>query len=178
MVIIEVLTAEDHLVEQVLNCLEKVVARCETGSTMDRESVREVLDFLRQFADPCHPADGEEPLFPSRDRHGLPRQGGPTSVALKEHDRGRKHDRAMTAAVAAAAAGDFAAQYVFLKHATAYVRGLRAYLKKHDYSIFPMADRLLTDTEDQLLPTAFDGVEPDDMGEGLYKHPLRLTDAR
>jgi len=59
------LMTEHRLIEQVLNCLEKVVQQAEAEKQLEKKSALEVIDFCSAFADGCHHTKEEATCFPS-----------------------------------------------------------------------------------------------------------------
>lgn len=170
----EILKSEHRVIEQVLNCLEKMAEGARRGE-LDAESAREALDFFRSFADGCHHGKEEVHLFPAMEAKGLPRQGGPTGVMLYEHETGRQHVRAMAEAVEAAAAGDRAALEQFSRHAHGYIGLLREHIGKEDHCLFGMANQMLTAQDQEALMAKFQRVETEEMGHGTHERYLDIA---
>jgi hemerythrin-like domain-containing protein len=165
----EILMAEHRVIEQVLNCLEKLAERCEAGEILDRTSALAALDFFRHFADRCHHGKEEGHLFPLLEARGLPREGGPTGVMLAEHEEGRRLIGAMISAVRENGPREFAC------YARAYVGLLREHIRKEDHCLFPMAARALSVGDVESLARSFQNVESAEMGEGTHEHYLGLA---
>lgn len=165
----DILMDEHRVIEQVLNCLEKLAERCEVGGELDRDAALGALDFFRNFADRCHHGKEEGHLFPLLEARGLPREGGPTGVMLREHDEGRQLTAAMNASIQANAPGPFA------QHARAYAGLLRQHIRKEDHCLFPMAAQVLSAGDAEALDRAFGNVESDEMGEGTHDRYLGLA---
>jgi hemerythrin-like domain-containing protein len=165
----DILMEEHRVIEQVLNCLEKLADRCAAGGKLDRASVLEALDFFRHFADRCHHGKEEGCFFPLLEARGWARQGGPTGVMLHEHEEGRR----LIAAMAEAVEKD--AHREFVRHARAYIELLREHIRKEDRCLFPMAAEVLGDVEADALARSFESVESADMGEGTHEHYLQLA---
>ena len=91
----EILKSEHRMIEQVLNCLEKMAETACVSRVFDRDSAREALEFFRHFADRCHHGKEEDILFQRMIERGFPRQAGPLAVMLHEHELGRSHVRAL-----------------------------------------------------------------------------------
>jgi hemerythrin-like domain-containing protein len=157
------------VIEQVLNCLEKLADRCAAGQKLDGSSAQDALDFFRNFADRCHHVKEEGHLFPLLEARGLPRAGGPTGVMCHEHDEGRRLSAALATAVAQDNSGEF------MWHARAYVQLLRDHIRKEDHCLSPMAAGILSDTEAEALVQSFATVESADMGEGTHERYLQLA---
>jgi hemerythrin-like domain-containing protein len=165
----DILMDEHRVIEQVLNCLEKLADRCEAGETLDSRSAVEALEFFRNFADRCHHGKEEGHLFPLLEARGFSRQGGPTGVMLHEHEEGRR----LLAAMARAVERDTPREFV--QHARAYVDLLREHIRKEDHCLFPMAAGILSGTDAESLAQRFEHVENAEMGEGTHEHYLELA---
>ena len=172
----EVLTGEHRVIEQVLDCLEKMAQNCAAEGRLDKTSAEQALDFFRNFTDRCHHGKEETHLFPAMEAKGFPRQGGPTGVMLNEHEQGRAHIRGMVEAVEGAAAGESEALTQFVTHAHGYVRLLREHIEKEDHCLFAMANQALNEDEQQRLSEAFEHVEQEHMGLGTHEKYLRVAD--
>jgi len=81
----EILMQEHRVIEQVLDCLERMAQRVEAGDELDLESAKQAIDFFRNFADRCHHGKEEDCLFPLLEQKGFSREQGPTGVMLHEH---------------------------------------------------------------------------------------------
>jgi hemerythrin-like domain-containing protein len=163
----DVLMEEHRVIEQVLNCLEKLADHSAAGAELDRGSIREALDFFRHFADRCHHGKEEGCLFPLLEARGLARAGGPTGVMLHEHEQGRRLIVAMAEAV------EKDARREFVRHARAYIELLREHIRKEDQCLFPIAAEVLGDAEAEALARSFEKVESADLGEGAHEHYLQ-----
>ena len=172
----EVLMEEHRVIEQVLNCLEQMADRCEAGQPLDTESANQAIDFIRMFADRCHHAKEEDLLFPLMEQKGFPREQGPTGVMLDEHERGRRHVRAMSDAIARIPAGGVIATGMFIEHARAFVQLLRQHIYKEDHCLFPMADQAFSAIDQGELAQSFSKVEHDDLGPDIHEKYLCVAD--
>lgn len=171
----EILSGEHRVIEQVLDCLEKMADDASREQTVDAEAARDAIDFLRNFADACHHGKEEAHLFPALETKGLPRNGGPTGVMIHEHETGRGHIRGMDEALATAAEGEPGAAARFTGHARDYITLLREHIKKEDHCLFSMADQMLTPEEQAALVARFHHVEAHEMGEGAHERYLELA---
>lgn len=162
----EALRREHRVIERVLAGLERIAA---AGQAVDRQRAEKALEILRNFADRCHHGKEERQLFRLMEQHGMSHNAGPLAVMLHEHDEGRRHVRAMSEALPGASSGDAAAVKTFAEHARAYAALLRAHIDKEDRVLYPMAERMLSQDEDQQLVAAFDAIEREEMGEGAHE---------
>lgn len=167
----EILSAEHRVIEQVLNCLEKMATQAEKTGTLDKASATDAVNFFRTFADQCHHGKEEAHLFPAMEAKGFPRNGGPTGVMLHEHEDGRNFVRGMAAAI------EKEAVPAFVENARGFIGLLRQHIEKEDHCLFSMADQAFDDTDQCRLLEAFERVEHDHMGAGTHEKFLKLADS-
>ena len=153
------LEAEHRVIEKVLDALERAIGRTTSAEEVDGDFFRGAITFVKEFADGVHHQKEESALFPRMEAAGLPREGGPIGVMLYEHDLGRRHIRAMSEALDAALRGDSAARSTLMEEARAYVDLLRAHIQKEDRILFPMADRVLGESQKQIVRAEFANAE-------------------
>jgi hemerythrin-like domain-containing protein len=171
----DILSDEHRVIEQVLDCLEKMVQRSEAEGKLQRQPAQDAVAFFRNFADRCHHAKEEAHLFPAMEAKGLCREGGPTGVMIYEHELGRAHVRAMEQAIEGAAAGDAIAREEFARHARAYVHMLREHIEKEDHCLYAMANQAFTEEDQQSLLATFERVEHEELGSGTHEKYLRIA---
>ena len=130
------------------------------GQDVEPQRLREVVRFMREFADKCHHAKEEGILFPALVEKGVGDTHGPIGVMLQEHaqartlvsalshsvDRHAETRDAASAGVLAAAIGDIKTLYL-------------AHIAKEDQILFPLAERLFSDEEQELLHRSFEEAE-------------------
>jgi len=172
----EILSSEHRVIEQVLDCLDKIIQKCQTEGKLDKRSAKDAVAFFRNFADRCHHGKEEAHLFPAMEAKGFPRDGGPTDVMLHEHEQGRSFVRGMDKSIDAAANGDAAAQKEFVRNAWGYINLLREHIQKEDHCLFAMANNALNEQDQQALLAAFGKVEAEEMGEGVHEKFLKIAD--
>ena len=171
----QILMDEHRVIEVVLSCLEKIVHEAANDRKLNESSANQAIDVIRTFADKCHHGKEENHLFVSLVNKGLPSQGGPVGQMLLEHTHGREFVQGMAESVAGASAGNETALSQFARSANGYVQLLREHIGKEDNVLFPMADRLLNDAEQNQLLEAFHAVESNDMGKGTHSKYLAIV---
>jgi hemerythrin-like domain-containing protein len=171
----EVLTAEHRVIEQVLDCLERIVQSCRSTGRVDQDAAHKALDFFRNFADRCHHGKEEVHLFPAMEAQGFPRQGGPTGVMLTEHEQGRAAVQGMARSLEEAETGRADAARQFADYGEAYIDLLRQHIDKEDHCLFPMADEALSSEDQKSLLEAFEKVETREMEEGTHEKYLAIA---
>lgn len=145
----DVLRDEHVLILRALDLLALAGRRYEHGEGPPEDWWRELIGWLRGFADRNHHAKEERSLFPAMARAGVPDgPGGPIGIMLEEHAEGR----ALIGALAASGAAPRAAS------ARRYVDLLRAHIDKENGVLFPLADAVLDDGARWALGREFDMV--------------------
>jgi len=102
----DILMSEHRVIEQVLDCLEKILAQCTSENKLDTASAKQAIEFFRGFADHCHHGKEEAQLFPVMETSGFSGDCSPVVVMLREHELGRLYIQGMDATIGPAAAGD------------------------------------------------------------------------
>lgn len=172
----DVLKDEHRGVERMLAIVEAATRRLEAGGDVPADVYLKAVDFFRGFTDGCHHAKEEEKLFPALEQRGLPRSGGPIGVMLAEHEQGRAHVRVMAEAAASYAEGDRSATAKLIQSGRGYVTLLRQHIGKEDGVLFPMADQMLSDTEQARLEEEFEVIERERTGPGEHERYHRVLD--
>lgn len=172
----EQLMEEHRAIETMLNILENVCQRLETGKAVDAEHLEHILEFIRIFADRCHHGKEEDLLFPAMEKAGIPREGGPIGVMLIEHVQGRNYVRGMGEAVSRYKAGEVKAASDFIANARGYIALLRQHINKEDNILYRMADMHLSESKQQELLEQFEQVERERIGPGKHEEFHRLLE--
>ena len=173
----DILSSEHRVIEQVLDCLERIIAESKANGRLEAASAQDAVSFFRTFADQCHHGKEEAHLFPAMEARGFPRESGPTGVMLAEHEAGRGYVRAMSEAIDAAARGDRAALSRFAEAGTGYIGLLRQHIEKEDHCLFSMANEVLTDGDQAELTAKFEKVEAEEVGRGTHERFLAIAGA-
>lgn len=171
----DILMNEHRIIEQVLDCLEKVLDLCVTEKKLDAKSARQAIEFLRTFADRCHHGKEEAQLFPTMEANGFSGGCSPVAVMLREHELGRLYIQGMDAAVEPAAAGDPESLKWFIQHGRSYLKLLREHIRKEDICLFPAANHRLTETDQEQLLAAFEKAEAEEIEQGTREASLRIA---
>jgi hemerythrin-like domain-containing protein len=171
----ETLKHEHEIILLALGALEREMRQILGGSPVDEERIGQMIDFVQNFADRCHHAKEEKLLFVRMEERGLPVDGGPIGAMLQEHDEGRRLVRAAAEALSQASTGDTAARSILATNLLDYVRLLRLHIDKEDNILYPIADQVLTPTDQTEMAAAFDRVEAEEMGEGTHERYHQLA---
>jgi hemerythrin-like domain-containing protein len=175
-----ILRNEHKVIKAALACLHEMTVRIQAGQRVEIQDIREMLDFIRNFADGCHHFKEEKVLFPAMGLGGFPEDAGPISVMLHEHEVGRSYVRSMAEAVDRAEQGDSEGITPFLAPAQGYIALLENHIYKEDNILFPMAERALGEDKMEEVLEDFKRHEKEEMGDGTHQKYLdfiaKLTD--
>jgi hemerythrin-like domain-containing protein len=152
----EILEQEHVVISSVVDSLIAMSRRIKDGGDVPVQDARDAARFMSDFADGAHHEKEERLLFPAMEAAGLPPHAGPTSVMREEHEAGRRHVRAMTAALDASPAD----LDTFAQHAGAFAHLLRDHITKENQVLFPMADQLLRPDVQSTMLVEFQAQDP------------------
>jgi hemerythrin-like domain-containing protein len=164
----DVLRAEHRIIERALDVLDHLAQEGQRQNRLDVAAGRQLVEFLRTFADDCHHGKEESILFPALER--VVPGFGPAVVMRHEHEEGR------AAVGGLALALEQADPLAFARHAYAYVSLLRGHIQKEDHCLWPMADSLLTESARAEVLAAFERAEVEHMGLGVHERMLAKLD--
>ncbi|MGB9905671.1 MAG: hemerythrin domain-containing protein, partial [Desulfotomaculales bacterium] len=146
-----ILDHEHRLIEKVLEILQKEAEKLKDNRG-DPEVIAAALDFFSGFADGCHHRKEERVLFPLLEERGIPKEGGPIGVMLREHEEGRR----LIARMREAAARKDRAQLA--EAAGAYVELLKGHIWKEDDVLYPAGKKVLTADDARNLVEGFEKI--------------------
>jgi hemerythrin-like domain-containing protein len=165
----EELKAEHRAIERMLRVLGGVSERLESGDPVDAAHLAQIVEFIQVFADRCHHGKEEDLLFVAMAEAGIPTEGGPIGVMLREHVSGREYVGTMNHAAKQYVAGNAQAAEAFAAAARGYVELLRQHIAKEDNILYPMADRALSQAKQDELLEEFEVVEQERIGPGRHE---------
>jgi hemerythrin-like domain-containing protein len=149
----------DH--EYILRLIAVMEIMVLTVST-DLKHIEMVVNLIKNYADGYHHAKEENLLFPLMVEKGFSLEQGPVSVMLHDHEQGRKYVKGMNDEIAGFKGGDISALTALYEHMQGYIDLLRAHIGKENNVLFRMADKALTQEEQQALLRRFKAIEEQD----------------
>ncbi|OPX85741.1 MAG: Hemerythrin HHE cation binding domain protein [Pelotomaculum sp. PtaB.Bin104] len=156
------LRKEHDAILRVLKILDKMISD-PMGDTNKLQYYSEVVYFLKVFADKCHHGKEETYLFEELVNRGIPKEGGPIGVMLREHQQGREYIALMDKSLEAKDLTEFntsAAKYHDL---------LRQHIEKENNVLFVMADKVLNEAKQDELFRKFEQHEENVIGHGVHE---------
>lgn len=164
------LKTEHNAILHVLKILDKMISNTTKEDSVKLKHFNELLYFLKIFADKCHHAKEENYLFKELVAKGVPNEGGPVGVMLKEHTEGREYIALMNKTLEAGNLTEFniaAAKYRDL---------LRNHIDKENNVLFVMADKLLDESKQDELFEKFEEHEESVIGSGVHEKLHAMID--
>jgi hemerythrin-like domain-containing protein len=142
----------DHeTILQSLKITESMAKQARKGVDIEAEDVKQVVEFLKLFADKFHHGKEEDMLFPALCDEGFSKDFGPVAIMLHEHIEGRNFIRLMNDSVS----GETVDKKVFADAALGYTYLLRSHIDKENNILFPMGDQRLPQIIQQELMERF-----------------------
>ncbi len=165
----EILMEEHRVIERVLNALEKAAHRLSRGEDVYLRFFTGSSVFIKGFVDGCHHKKEESVLFPALVENGLSKESGPVAVMLAEHEEGRQLAILMRQAVERLQAGDVRKREAVIQNVTEYIKLLRHHISKEESVLFPLADKVIPNTQQEQILRGFEPFESDGTGEGVHE---------
>jgi hemerythrin-like domain-containing protein len=155
---------EHEAILSAIQILERMIAGMEKAPSVDTKDMRDFIGFLKEFADKCHHGKEEGLLFPALVGAGVQEKGGPIGVMLADHTQGRKLIRDMEEAIS-----PVVDRVKLAQAAGAYATLLRNHIQKENMFLFPMAEKMLTETQLEKLYEGFEEHEEKVIGQGRHE---------
>ncbi len=171
----EILMEEHKAILRLLDVLRKISANLQNGNTVSVDTMEKAVDFIRTFADKCHHAKEEYVLFKFMEEHGMPRHGGPVGVMLMEHDQGRNYVSGMAEAVKEMKKGNDAGKK-YIENALNFAELLSQHIHKEDNILYPMAEEMMEEGDEEKLLMEFEKSEKERVGEGVHEKYLKVLE--
>lgn len=171
----DILREEHEAILKMLNIIDVVSERLESGERVDTEHLEQILEFVRVFSDRCHHGKEEKVLFPAMEEEGVPR-AGPIMVMLMEHELGRGYVRGMAEALDLIKAGEGNASRRFVENARNYVGLLRQHIEKENEILFKIAEMHIPKDKDDELLENFEKIERERIGPRIHEESERTLE--
>ncbi len=155
----EALEREHRVIQKVVAVMAQLVAQLELRHGVDANVLRDLLHFMRIFSDQNHHGKEESYFFPYLESKGVPSTGCPLSALRAEHAKSRQLRAHLNSTVAAYIADSENNRLMLIQVLQNLVTLYPAHIWKEDYLLFPMADKILGDTDQELLLRQFEAAE-------------------
>lgn len=153
------MSAEHRHIEVVIKSLSDAVATLDTRQPLNAPKLRGVVEFLRVYTDQRHHQREEGIFFPLLVQRGVPPQGCPIGGLNNEHERGRAMVSALAEGITAYEQKRSGADRSLRQTLQEIVELYRKHLWMEDAMVFPMAEKLVTEADNQELKEKFAALD-------------------
>jgi len=163
----EALEREHQVIQKAVAVMARMVDQLELKHLVEADLLRDLVQFMRVFGDQCHHGKEESYLFPLLEKRGVPATGCPLSALKGEHVKGRQLMDDLASAAAAYIAAEESGRLGLIQVLQSLITLYPAHIWKEDYLLFPMATKVLSAEDDELLLQQFAVAES---GLGSHAH--------
>lgn len=156
---IHMLKHEHLVIMKVVDAMDLLRQRMASGEVMNVALFREIIKFMRKFADQCHHAKEEDLLFPAMVALGVPESGCPIGGLKHEHIQGRELVTQLEKAIDLHAIEPVQARQIAGDTIHQMVNLYTNHIWKEDDMVFPMAEKLFNAGQLAHLEEAFEQAE-------------------
>jgi hemerythrin-like domain-containing protein len=160
-----VLAREHRLIERALDVLKRLCDEARRTRRLDASDARQVIDFLREFADRTHHLKEEKILFPAIASTTF----FPGCGLASEHQLGRERVTRMASVLEGASNGDAENLQVFVRQARSLIGLLRDHIAKEDDCLANVVHREFSGEDLERLTREFEEIERRETGEGTFE---------
>jgi len=164
-----ILSAEHQNILKVIQVLLKECDLLEKNKEINSDFFRQVIDFIRGYADKFHHAKEEEILFKEMNKDTVSLHCNPIEQMLHEHDLGRNFVKSIDDGVRENN------QNKILAGARGYAYLLQDHIFKEDNILYPMADEALDQKTQELILAKFEKINEDDFGSKIINKYLDIV---
>ncbi len=137
----ELLRNDHFLIERMVRALNTTANLLQAGKSIPAPFLDQAIDFTKNFTNVCHHGKEEDSLFPTLEKGGMPRDGGPIARMLFEHEVTKQlADKMAVSAQAYVATGDSVQLVADIR---SYTEHVSSHLGKENLRLFVMADMML-----------------------------------
>lgn len=171
----QMLEGEHRVIQKVAASLVLMAEDLKAGKLVATGVLRDIAQFLMVFAEKCHQQKEEMYLFPILLKKGVPAGGCPLAVLHNEHAKERALIRQFRDATEMYVESKGAARASLESTIQALVELLPSHIWKEDYMLLPMADKMLSLEDQDLLCKQFEQVKSE-IGPEIHYRFERLAD--
>lgn len=149
-----------------LKIMVKVADRLKKGEEINKDHLKKIVEFLRNFVDKCHHGKEEGILFPELTQNTSNKKL--VNELLGEHKTGRDYIRGITESLQDCKAGNPDAFHIAV-NAEGYIKLLTEHIRKENTILFPIADKEISEKLQEEIEERFEKLEHDIIGEGKHE---------
>jgi len=149
------MAAEHRHIETVIKSLQDGVTALEKRQRLNVGKLRNVVEFLRVYADQRHHQREEALFFPILVKRGVPPQGCPIGGLNHEHEKGRALVSALDEQITLYEQHRTGANETLRQTLQEIIKLYRHHLWMEDSMVFPMAEKLISKDDNRELMIKF-----------------------
>jgi len=165
----EDLIHEHEAIKVMLSIMSKIAENIRTEKEFVTKDIEKIVDFLKTFSDKCHHGKEETALFPALVLAGVPNENGPVGVMLQEHAIGRNIINEINTELENFKAGNISSSEKIATSLINYVHLLHNHILKEENILFPMANKVLTEDNQNEILRQFKIIEEKVVGHGIHE---------
>ena len=174
-----ILMEEDHAnINRALGVIRNICLQLMQGGEVPDEDFREIIEFVREYADKHHHGKEEKYLFPV-----MVKKLGPvgeklvTNGMLVEHDLGRADVLSLETALNEYKKNPLLELKLdILSYAMAYAHLLQLHIEKENSVVYPFAERGLSEEDFKDINEKSQAFEDEQTAKGVQKHYLDILE--
>lgn len=174
-----ILMEEDHAnINRALGVIRNICLQLMQGGEVPDEDLREIIEFVREYADKHHHGKEEKFLFPV-----MVKKLGPvgeklvTNGMLVEHDLGRADVLSLETALNEYKKNPrLELKLDILSYAMAYAHLLQLHIEKENSVVYPFAERGLSEEDFKDINEKSQIFEDEQTAKGVQKHHLDILE--
>jgi hemerythrin-like domain-containing protein len=165
----EELILEHKAIKMMLGIMGKIAENMQNEKDVEINDVKEIVNFLKTFADKCHHGKEENVLFPALLATGIPSENGPIGVMLYEHTQGRAYIQAMHDGAENWENHDAALAQSIANAMLNYSTLMQNHILKEENVLFVLADQRLSAPKQEEILAKFEQIEEEVVGHGIHE---------
>lgn len=152
----EELEHEHRIIQQVVGGMAVIIEKLESGKEIDPAVLTDLSEFMQTFGDKCHHGKEEDYLFKLLEKKGVPVSGCPLAVLLHEHEKGRGLLADLKLTSETYIRTPRAGKEALIGTLRRLIELYPAHIWKEDYLLFPMTNKLLSESDQEELRAQFE----------------------
>lgn len=164
----------DHrIVREVLDSLELKLRQFEAKNEISISFMVSLTNFLSKFLDKCHHGKEEKCLFPSLEKLGVPREGGPIGVMISEHAEMKRLLNEIKSRLEEYSKGNVKAADV-IGPCYDFINLVRSHFFKEENIVFRIGAEIMSKEESFRTVDCYEGIEREVNHEKVLKEAEEL----
>lgn len=152
-----------------LQIMTAISNQIKSDSKVNMIHIEKIIDFLRIFADKNHHGKEEDILFPAMEKAGVPNEGGPIGMMLRDHTEGRGYIAGIASSLEQyKSKSDSASLNGIATFMDNYVELLSQHIEKENHILFMIADSVLPEKQQDELYKEFERIVDERIGEARF----------